>query len=57
MLIDVKFERKLARTISLEELKACDELVDMPLVRKGNRLSVMPVAKSDWDFILKLEKA
>jgi predicted RNA-binding protein with PUA-like domain len=56
VLIDVKFERKLARTISLEELKNRDELVDMPLVRKGNRLSVMPVAKSDWDFILTLEK-
>jgi predicted RNA-binding protein with PUA-like domain len=57
VLIDVKFERKLARTISLEELKNRDELVDMPLVRKGNRLSVMPVAKSDWDFILTLEKS
>jgi predicted RNA-binding protein with PUA-like domain len=56
VLIDVKFERKLARTISLEELKQRDELVDMPLVRKGNRLSVMPVAKADWDFILTLEK-
>ena len=57
MLVDVKFERKLARTISLEELKGRDELADMPLVQKGSRLSVMPVAKSDWDFILKLEKA
>lgn len=57
VLVDVKFERKLARIISLEELKALDELADMPLVRKGNRLSVMPVAKSDWDFILKLENA
>jgi len=57
VLIDVKFERKLARIISLEELKNRDELVDMPLVRKGNRLSVMPVAKSDWDFILTLEKS
>lgn len=56
-LVDVKFERKLARNISLEELKHRDELVDMPLVRKGNRLSVMPVAKSDWDFILTLEKS
>ncbi|MBB3227826.1 putative RNA-binding protein with PUA-like domain [Luteibacter sp. Sphag1AF] len=54
--VDVKFERKLKRTISLEELKNLDELADMALVRKGNRLSVMPVAKGDWDFILSLEK-
>jgi len=57
MLVDVRFERKLARIISLEELKNIDEIADMPLVRKGNRLSVMPVAKGDWDFILKLENA
>ncbi|TCV92096.1 putative RNA-binding protein with PUA-like domain [Luteibacter rhizovicinus] len=54
--VDVKFERKLARIISLDELKGRDELADMALVRKGNRLSVMPVAKGDWDFILSLEK-
>lgn len=57
MLVDVKFERKFERTISLDEMKNLDELAEMPLVRKGNRLSVMPVAKHDWDIILKLEKA
>ena len=57
MLVDVKFERKLSRTITLDELKKIDDLADMPLVRKGNRLSVMPVAKGDWDFILTLENA
>jgi predicted RNA-binding protein with PUA-like domain len=55
MLVDVKFERKLKRVIPLDELKGYDELADMPLVRKGNRLSVMPVSKGDWDFILTLE--
>jgi predicted RNA-binding protein with PUA-like domain len=55
MLVDVKFVRKLKRTIALDELKGIDELADMPLVRKGNRLSVMPVTKHDFDFILALE--
>jgi predicted RNA-binding protein with PUA-like domain len=27
----------------------------MLLLRKGNRLSVLPVSKKHWDFILKLE--
>jgi predicted RNA-binding protein with PUA-like domain len=56
MLVDVKFERKLKRTISLEELKGHDELSEMALVQRGSRLSVMPVGKADWDFILSLEK-
>jgi len=55
MLVDVKFVRKLKRVISLEELKGIEELVDMALVRKGNRLSVMPVSKPHWDYILTLE--
>jgi len=27
----------------------------MILLRPGNRLSVMPVTKSEWDFVLGLE--
>jgi predicted RNA-binding protein with PUA-like domain len=56
MLVDVQFERKLKRTITLEELKGHEELGEMPLVQRGTRLSVMPVGKADWDFILRLEK-
>jgi predicted RNA-binding protein with PUA-like domain len=54
-MVDVRFKRKLKRTISLQELKACPELADFPLVRRGNRLSVMPVTESQWDFILARE--
>jgi predicted RNA-binding protein with PUA-like domain len=55
MLVEVKFVRKLKRVITLEELKTQPALADMPLVRKGNRLSVMPVSAEDWAFILALE--
>ena len=54
-MVDVKFKRKFKRTISLEELKTLPELEGMPLVRKGNRLSVMPVAAEHWEIILGLE--
>lgn len=54
-MVDVKFERKLKRTITLEELKTHPELEDMPLVRRGNRLSIMPVTEAQWEFILGLE--
>lgn len=55
LMVDVQFVRKLKRTISLSELKSCDQIADMPLVRRGNRLSVMPVTKQQWDFILGME--
>lgn len=55
MLVDVKFVKKLKRTITLDELKADGALAEMPLVRKGNRLSVMPVDATHWKHILGLE--
>jgi len=55
MLVDVKFVKKLRRTITLDELKGHDALAEMPLLRKGNRLSVMPVGAADWKYILALE--
>ncbi len=54
-MVDVRFVRKLARTITLAELKDRPELDGLPLIRRGNRLSVMPVDKTHWDFILSLE--
>jgi len=54
-MVDVKFVRKLTRTITLEELKNDKAIADMPLVRRGNRLSVMPVTERQWKHILTLE--
>jgi len=53
--VDVGLVRKMKRLISLSELKQQTELADMPLVRRGNRLSVMPVTPAQWNFILGLE--
>jgi len=54
-LVDVKFKRKLKRTIALTELKDRKELDGFTLLARGNRLSVLPVTKAEWDFILSLE--
>lgn len=53
-LVDVKYKRKLKRTITLQELKKQQALADMKLLQKGNRLSIMPVTKKQWDYIMKL---
>jgi predicted RNA-binding protein with PUA-like domain len=55
-LVDVGFKRKLKRVISLDELKLqTDVLEDFALLRRGNRLSVLPVSKAQWNHILSLE--
>jgi predicted RNA-binding protein with PUA-like domain len=53
--VDVRHVRTLKRTITLTELKSHPELSDLPLVRRGNRLSVMPISNTHWNFILSLE--
>ncbi len=55
-MIDVQFCRRLRRYIPLAELKANPALADMPLVRRGNRLSIMPLTAAQWQEILRMEK-
>jgi predicted RNA-binding protein with PUA-like domain len=56
--IDVQLQRRLARVITLEELRAHahGKLRGLPLLQRGSRLSVMPVAAAHWRFILSLER-
>ncbi len=54
-MVDVKLVGTLSRTITLQELKQHPEMADLALVKRGNRLSIMPVSKQQWDFILSLE--
>ncbi|PIQ43311.1 MAG: EVE domain-containing protein [Gammaproteobacteria bacterium CG11_big_fil_rev_8_21_14_0_20_46_22] len=51
-MVDVKFKEKFKTIISLDELKQSPALSNMRLVKKGNRLSVMPVEPDEWDVII-----
>lgn len=58
MLVDVRLERVFERLITLKKLRnyAADRLNGLPLLRRGNRLSVLPVSPAQWRFILTLER-
>jgi predicted RNA-binding protein with PUA-like domain len=51
--VDIKPVRPLAKLVSLADIKANSKLRDLLLVRQS-RLSVMPVAKEDFDEIVKM---
>ena len=55
--VDVKYQRRLKRVISLDELRKLENkaLAGLLLLRAGNRLSITPVAPPHWDSILALE--
>jgi len=55
-MVDVRFVRRLKRTITRQELQEhVEALPDFALLKKGSRLSVMPVSEKAWQYILGLE--
>lgn len=53
IMVDIAYQRHL-RLVSLKRLKANPALTDMALVKKGSRLSIMPVTDAQWDEILQM---
>ena len=54
--VEVEFQRKFKQPLPLEMLKTLPELADLALVKRGNRLSVMPVSENEWQAITALAK-
>ena len=54
-MVDVRFRRRLRQPVTLARIRATKGLADLALVRRGNRLSVMPVGEREWELILALE--
>jgi predicted RNA-binding protein with PUA-like domain len=54
-MVDVRLVRKLKRVITLDELRSARGLAGMQLLKRGNRLSVMPVSAQEWQRVLALE--
>jgi len=50
LLVDIQLIRK-TPFVTLATLRAQPELADMPLLARGNRLSITPVSAGEWQFI------
>jgi len=55
LMIDVRYIRHLDRMIMLAELRQQKQIADMKLLQRGNRLSVLPLSKMEWQYILEME--
>ncbi len=53
--VQVRFEKKLARPISLEKIKKTKKISHLPLI-KQSRLSVMPIDYKSWKIIYNMGK-
>ena len=55
LMVDVHYIRHLTRMITLGELRQQKQIADMKLLQRGNRLSVLPLSKMEWQYILEME--
>tara|TARA_B100000945_G_C20345900_1_gene579751 strand:- start:688 stop:1146 length:459 start_codon:yes stop_codon:yes gene_type:complete len=51
--VDVKFVKKIP-LISLDKIRGNSKLSTLQILRRGNRLSITPVSKTEWSEILKM---
>ena len=54
MMVDIRFVEKFPDIVPLEVLKKTRGLQDMMVTQKGSRLSVQPVAKKEFEIVVKL---
>lgn len=52
--VRVKFVQKLKNLVTLENIKNDPMLRGMLVIKRGQRLSIQPVSKKDFDYIMKL---
>ncbi len=53
-MVDIKYVRKFAHSLTLNELRKEGKLKEMVLLQKGSRLSVQPVTPREWKHIISL---
>ena len=54
--VEVRAVRALPHPVTLERMKETPALRDLPLLRRGNRLSVQPVGTAEFALILEMGK-
>ena len=53
-MVEIRFVEKFASVVPLETLKSTKGLENMVVTKKGVRLSIQPVTKSEYDIVVKL---
>lgn len=52
--VEVRFKSRFKSVISIDQLRQEPQLKSMLVLKKGQRLSIMPVTKKEFEYILKL---
>jgi len=50
-MVDVSWEKEFRQIVTLKDLKSVPKLKGMKVLQKGQRLSIMPVTKEEFDIV------
>ena len=53
-MVDIKLVKEFKKPVTLDAIKANPTLKNMKLTQRGQRLSIQPVTKTEWDEVLKM---
>jgi predicted RNA-binding protein with PUA-like domain len=53
-MVDIKLVQEFRKPVTLESIKVNLKLKEMKLIQRGQRLSILPIMKTEWDEILKM---
>ncbi len=56
-MVDIKWKKAFKKNVTLREMKETPALQNMKVVQKGQRLSVQPVEKADFDKVVEMGKS
>ena len=54
LMVDIQADQEFNRPITLQEIKDNPRLQGMMVVKRGVRISIQPVDKTDWDEVVRL---
>ena len=54
--LDIRFKQKFADVLALKTIKQIPQITELGLVKKGHRLSIMPVTAEEWQVLLQHAK-
>jgi predicted RNA-binding protein with PUA-like domain len=53
-MVDIKLVKEFKTAVTLDQIRANPKLKNITLIQRGNRLSVMPVTKNEFEEILRM---
>ncbi len=53
-MVDIKLVKEFKNPVTLDAIKVNPKLKNMKLIQRGQRLSIQPVTKNEWDEIFKM---